>query len=316
MKQDEKWVFIINPVAGNGFTLKLVEKIREMIQKYDIQADLVYTEKKGHASVLSRHYAATGYSYIIGVGGDGTFNELAAPLVNNKHVVAGLIPGGTGNDFIQILGFPNRFEDSHWDIFFKRNIILMDVGRCNGLIFFNGMGLGFDAQVAAENYTHPGEVKHGGKYKYIWHIIKTLFLYKENRMTILSNVNNTETDCFINTVSIGRRFAGSFFLTPKAFANDGLLDICSIKKLSLPQRLRILLMVPNGTHINDKKVNYYQTDKLLIDFNKEVPFHLDGELNFSKKFVVEILPGALNTIYNPQGGHFFNLADSGQNAIK
>ena len=35
----------------------------------------------------------------------------------------------------------------------------MDSGLCNGMIFLNGMGLGFDAQVAAENYTEPGKVK-------------------------------------------------------------------------------------------------------------------------------------------------------------
>ena len=42
----------------------------------------------------------------------------------------------------------------------------MDAGSVNGMIFLNGMGLGFDAQVAAENYTEPGEVKKGGKHKY------------------------------------------------------------------------------------------------------------------------------------------------------
>jgi diacylglycerol kinase family enzyme len=64
-------------------------------------------------------------------------------------------------------------------------------------------------------------------------------------------------------------------------------------------------MVPNGKHINDEKVNYYQTDKLSIEFQCEVPFHVDGELYFSKAFNIDILPGALNIIYNPEGNHFF-----------
>lgn len=37
----------------------------------------------------------------------------------------------------------------------------MDAGRVNGLSFLNRMGLGFDAQVAAENYAGPGEVAEG-----------------------------------------------------------------------------------------------------------------------------------------------------------
>jgi diacylglycerol kinase (ATP) len=307
MSQNKEWIFIINPIAGNGFAATLVDKLKEMILKYDIQAELVFTEKKGHATELSRQYAEKGFRNIIGMGGDGTLNEIAVPVVNNKNVVLGLIPAGTGNDFIQILGFPNRFEDKHWEVFFKRNIIEMDIGVCNDMIFLNGMGLGFDAQVASENYTASGEVKPGGKNKYIWQILKTLLFFKEKRMTVLSDGKESETDCFINTIANGRRFAGGFFLTPKALANDGLLDVCMIKKLSLPQRLRILLMVPKGNHIEDGKVKYYQTDKIILDFTEKVPFHVDGELYFSKKFEVGILPKAMKIIYNPQGNHFFNI---------
>jgi len=83
--------------------------------------------------------------------------------------------------------------------------------------------------VASENYTEPGKVKRGSKYKYIWHIIKTLLFFREKRMTVITDAGRHETDCFINTIAIGRRFAGGFFLTPKAIANDGLLDVCMIK---------------------------------------------------------------------------------------
>ena len=308
MNISEKWIFIINPIAGNGFAATMEDNILRMAQKFDIDAITVKSEKRGHASALSEKFAGEGYTHIIGVGGDGTFNEVAAPLINRKNIITGLIPAGTGNDFIQILGFPNRFEDSHWEQFFKCNIIQMDAGSCNGMVFLNGMGLGFDAQVASENYTEPGEVKSGGKNKYIWQILKTILFYKEKRMTVLNSGTTSETDCFINTVANGRRFAGGFFLTPKAIANDGLLDVCSIKRLSIPQRLRILTMVPKGTHINDSKVNYYQTDNLSLKFSGKVPFHLDGELHFGETFDIKILKASLNVIFNPTGSHFFNPA--------
>jgi diacylglycerol kinase (ATP) len=124
-------------------------------------------------------------------------------------------------------------------------------------------------------------------------------------MIFSNNDNKTESDCFINTVSIGRRFAGGFYLTPEAIANDGLLDVCSIKKLNLIQRLKILMMVPKGTHIHDEKVNYFRAEKLMLEFKDEVPFHIDGELYFSKLFDINILPEALNVIYKPAGPHFF-----------
>ncbi len=300
-----KWIFIINPVAGNGFAKTVVPKLKEMIEKHGINAEIVFTERSGHATELSAKYLKQGFDYFIGVGGDGTINEISRPLIYEKNVTIGIIPAGTGNDFIQILGFPNRFGEKEWDIFFKTNTTAMDSGSCNGMIFLNGMGLGFDAEVAAENYIEPGKVKKGGKHKYIWHIIKTLLFFREKRMTVITENGRKETDCFINTIAIGRRFAGAFLLTPEAIADDGLLDVCMIKKLNLIQRFDLLLKVPGGTHITDKKVNYYQTPGISIEFPEAVPFHVDGELYFSDKFDVKLLPGALNTIYNPDGNHFF-----------
>jgi YegS/Rv2252/BmrU family lipid kinase len=301
----KEWVFIVNPIAGNGFAKSIVPKLREMIQKHNVDAEIVFTERSGHASELSEQYFKRGFRNIIAVGGDGTFNEMCRPLIEKKDVTTGIIPAGTGNDFIQILGFPNRFGDREWDIFFNRNVIEMDAGSCNGMIFLNGMGLGFDAQVAAENYTEPGKVKRGSKYKYIWHIVKTLLFFKEKRMTVITGTGRHETDCFINTIAIGRRFAGGFYLTPKAIANDGLLDVCMIKKLSLFERFSILLKVPDGKHIVDRRVNYYQTKGINLEFPEVVPFHLDGELYFSDKFDVTLLPLALKIMYNPDGNHFF-----------
>jgi len=302
-----KWVFIVNPIAGNGFAKKYVPKLEEMIRQYGVDAEVIYTEYKGHASELAAGFAEKGYTHIIGVGGDGTMNEIARPLIGRLDIITGIIPAGTGNDFIQILGFPNRFDDSHWKTLFEQNTIHMDVGSCNGKYFLNGMGLGFDAQVAAENYTLPGEVKPGGKNKYIWHIVKTLLFFKEKQMVLISGDQKSRSTCFMNTVSIGRRFAGSFFITPKAIANDGLLDVCNIKKLNLLQRFRILLMVPKGTHITNPRVDYHQTDNIAIEFDSKVPFHVDGELNFASKFEILIHPGALNIIYNPGGNHFFRI---------
>ncbi len=303
--EKKQWVFIVNPIAGNGFAKSITPKLRDMIDKHKINAEVVFTERWGHATELSEEYYNKGFRNIIAVGGDGTFNEMCRPLTNKKDVVVGIIPAGTGNDFIQILGFPNRFSEQDWDTFFDLQTIRMDSGSVNGMIFLNGMGLGFDAQVAAENYTKPGEVKRGSKYKYIWHIVKTLLFFKEKRMTVNTGTGKHETDCFINTIAIGRRFAGGFYLTPKAIANDGLLDVCMIKKLTLTERFSILLKVPEGKHVSDRRVNYYQTSAINLEFPEVVPFHVDGELNFADKFEVTVLPEALNIIYNPNGNHFF-----------
>ncbi|MGA1977503.1 MAG: diacylglycerol kinase family protein [Bacteroidales bacterium] len=301
----EKWAFIVNPISGNCFGRTMVPVIEEMMKKYDIDGEIHLTERPGHATELSRSFAEKGIKFIIAVGGDGTMNEVAKPLVNNENAVTGIIPAGTGNDFNQIPGFPDRFNENDWEIFFRKNIIRLDVGVLNDIYFLNGLGIGFDAEVAAQNYTEEGQVRKGGNDKYIWHIVKTLLFFREKRMIVVSDGSRHETDCFINTVSIGRRFAGSFFLTPRAIANDGLLDVCSIRKLNLFNRFRLLLKVPKGTHIEDKRVHYFQTSSIDLDFPQKVPYHVDGEIGFAQSFKIRIIPAGINIIYNPDGDHYF-----------
>jgi YegS/Rv2252/BmrU family lipid kinase len=306
MTKTKQWIFIVNPTSGSGYGKEMIPILEKQLSNRTFPADIVVTEKHGHATKLAITFMEKGYSHIIAVGGDGTMNEVASPLVRKQGITTGLIPAGTGNDFIQILGFPDRFKDEHWDIFFRQQTMAMDVGMVNGMYFLNGMGLGFDAEVAAKNYVAPDEVSQGsGKGKYLRHILNTLLFFREGRATITTDNNSDETNCFMNTIAIGRRFAGSFLLTPGAIANDGLLDVCMIRRLNLFQRLKILTMAPKGTHVKDSKVNYYQTEAITVDFGKKVPFHLDGELYFDTTFEVSILPEAVTMIFNPDGPHFF-----------
>lgn len=309
MTSKNKWIFIINPVAGNGFAKNYTEKIKEIIQKQNLNAEIVFTDRKGHATEIAKDFVDNGFNHIIAVGGDGTFNEVAQILVGKKNVVFGAVPAGTGNDFIAVLGFPGRFTNHEWEILLKKNAIKMDVGKCNDKYFLNGMGLGFDAQVAAENYKSDKkqDVKKGNKFKYQWHILKTLVSYKELDMKVTIDGKTTQSKSFLNTISNGRRIAGGLFLTPDAFVNDGMLDVCLIQELKFFSRVKELLHVMKKIHTEDDVVNYFQTKKLLFEFEKEVPAHLDGELYFNSRFEISAVPSSLNIIYNPNGQHYFNV---------
>ncbi len=306
MANREQWVFIVNPVAGNGFAGEYAGMVREMIRRRGIEAEVVFTTGRGHATVIAEEYANKGFKYIIGVGGDGTFNEIVQGIVEKKNIIFGAVSAGTGNDFINILGFSERFTEEDWDVFFQKNIIGMDIGTCNGMYFVNGMGLGFDAQVAAENYKDSeGDVKKGSKSKYWWHIIKTLVMYREMEMRLQVNGSVKQTKSFLNTIANGRRLAGAFYLTPDAIANDGLLDVCMIDELSFPGRILELLSVLRRTHTRDRVVRYFQADHLHMEFAGRVPAHLDGEVHFDSVFDIGIIPAGIRTIYNPRGRHFF-----------
>ncbi len=299
----QKWVFIINPIAGNGYSGQQTDKIKSLVKEHSLIADIIHSEYIGHVTELAKDYAEKGYQNIIAVGGDGTFNEAVQSIVDCDDVTFGAVSAGTGNDFINILGFSEHFTDSDWKVFFEGKTIKIDVGQCNERYFINGMGFGFDAQVAAEK-NKDMQVKKGNKSKYLWHIIKTLLFYREKRMRIDVKGEKSENKCFITTIGNGRRFGGGFALTPKAFANDGLFDICFVKEISLPIRLKEMVSVIKGTHIYDKMVKYFQSDKIRIEVDDEVPIHLDGELYFGIIFDVRILPPKLKIIYNPYRNNY------------
>ncbi len=307
MNTIEKWGFIINPVAGNGYAGDYADTVRAKIKEYDVVADLVFTERRGHATELAAQLADAGATHIIAVGGDGTINETARGVMERKNITLGVVSAGSGNDFATVLGFSEHFSETDWQTLFQQHVIQMDVGKCNDNYFLNGMGLGFDAQVASENFDEHGEIiAHTGA-MYFWHIVKNLLFYKEKEFRSEYSGQSRQAMTFMKTISIGRRFAGGYFLTPHAIANDGLFDVCLVEPVNLLQRFLLFTQVPKGGHLGHKKVNYFRTDRLLIEFDENVPHHLDGELFFAARFDVSILPNHLRMLYNPNGNHFFAI---------
>jgi len=310
MVHSDGWAFIVNPIAGVGYGATCAETVRQMMQRHGAAGEVVLTRAKGHASGLAAEYASRGFSRIVAVGGDGTMSEVAQPLVGRAGITFGGVPAGTGNDFIHILGFPDRFSEADWEAFFRGSTAIMDAGRCNGRYFVNGMGLGFDAHVAAENYhvDESGEAVRGKGSNYMWMIIKAILTYREKPMRVTFQGKTESRKGFLNTIANGRRLAGGMYLTPKALADDGLLDVCMCDALSLLMRFKELISVTRRTHLADPVMHYHQIDRICYEFDTEVPAHADGELFFSSRFDIDVAPGALRTIINPAGSHYFGRA--------
>ena len=307
MARTDGWAFVVNPISGNGYGAACATVIKDAMARHGVSGEIALTRAKGHAVELAASFAEKGFSPIIGVGGDGTIGEVGQALIGRPGVVFGGVPAGTGNDLVHIFGFQDRFKEQDWGTLFEATALPMDAGCCNGRYFFNGMGLGFDAQVAFENYhmDNGGGVRAGSRSKYFWHVLKTLHSYKEREMLITIEGRKEKRTCFLNTIANGRRLAGGFMITPKAMADDGLLDYCTADPLSLPMRVKGLATVMNGTHLHQSFIHYAQLPGMLIEFENEVPAHLDGEIIFASRFAISVAPGAVRAIINPKGDHYF-----------
>ena len=76
----------------------------------DLELRVIATEFRGHAIEIAAKAAIDGVDLVLVLGGDGTVNEvinglLSAGRADNVPMLA-VVPGGSGNVFARILGFP------------------------------------------------------------------------------------------------------------------------------------------------------------------------------------------------------------------
>ena len=115
----EKVQVIVNPYSARGKTEYRWESIKSVIKHYFTEFKYVFTEKPNQATEIAREVLSEGFNLIIGIGGDGTLNEIANGFFsgNTKRVIndeasLGMIPSGTGSDFIRFLKIPRDFKES------------------------------------------------------------------------------------------------------------------------------------------------------------------------------------------------------------
>ena len=296
MSEGRSWFFIVNPAAGRGKAVALAEKLRNEILKTRPYIPIVYTLTPGHAGYLAADYFKKGYESVGIIGGDGTLNEVLQimPSFKDKRIAA--LPGGSGNDFISLLGWNEFVPKRDLGLLFESPHARVDIGRCNGRYFINGIGIGFDAEVAWRSIKSRMFV---GATKYYWAIIKELFLYREQRMQMRLGRHVSDELLFFITIGLGRSYGGGFRVTPKAVLDDGLFDLCLVNEASIFQRISKIYSMLKGRHLNDPIVNYFHSKKLFLEFKKPVKAHIDGELFKAERFDIELIPRAVSCVVHP-----------------
>ncbi len=288
--------FIVNPVSGNGRTRRILPRLINLARKLGMEFDLQLTKAPEHATELAREYASE-FDVVVAVGGDGTVNEVAAGTVRSNTVM-GIIPTGTGNDFIRAVGKLKSLQEYVHRVVAGR-VKTIDVGTLNlkgrELIFVNGIGIGFDAEVARESFNVH---KLRGLSRYLYSVVKTLYKYKSIRMRIKLDEQIVEGKTFLVAVGNGVSAGGGFLLTPAAVLNDGLLDACIAADMSTSRILRVLPSALKGTHGQHPEVTFGRAKQLLIECETPVSIHRDGEVPFERfdRFEMRVDPQSLKIL--------------------
>jgi diacylglycerol kinase (ATP) len=207
----------------------------------------------------------------------------------------GIIPGGTGNDFVKALGIPCRLERAV-DVLLAGRVRRIDVGKINTTYFANNAGFGFDA--AVNRATCSDRRGRGGLSLYLRALVRTLGRYRPVRLTITLNNRTWEQETFLLSVGNGTTCGGGFKLTPHARLDDQLLDVTLVQPLPLASLLRHFPKVFLGAI---DRVSYARTERtamLTIQSAGPVPVHVDGEIFPESETVYElsVVPRSLNVI--------------------
>jgi diacylglycerol kinase family enzyme len=161
-----RMLVIVNPYATT-----VSDRLRNLVvyalqSRYAVEA--IDTEKKDHATQITREAAQEGYDVVVAFGGDGTVNEAANGLAGSDTPLTAL-PGGSANVWCRTLGIPNDVVDAteHLlrmaDDFQPRRV---DLGRVNERCFVFASGVGLDASVVERVDAHPYRKARFGAWYY------------------------------------------------------------------------------------------------------------------------------------------------------
>ncbi|MGB0429847.1 MAG: diacylglycerol/lipid kinase family protein [Bacteroidia bacterium] len=279
-------VFLLaNPVAGNGKTAKFLPLVESRLIAEGIEYQLFLTTHDQFADKIISSNLNSSFTDLWVVGGDGTFHEALNGLSDYNLTVA-VIQTGTGNDFIKAIGknyTPKIMLEKA--IFAKPKLI--DIGVCNGKLFHNGIGIGFDGAVAHRAAELKTETS-GSVLSYYRAIAEGIFNYKGFNMTIKSDGNSAVANSFMLTVGNGIAFGGGMKVTPKAKIDDGVFDVCHVEKVSVAGRVWRLPFLVAGKHTALPKVKYFSAKELKISSDQQLTAHVDGEIFKSKEFDIKM----------------------------
>jgi YegS/Rv2252/BmrU family lipid kinase len=289
-----KHLFIINPFAGKGRTLKYIDEIknafREMKEEYFIEI----TKYPSHASLIAEEYSSKGDFRIYSVGGDGTLNEVLNGMADSNSSLA-IIPAGSGNDFIRSIYKRNHMRD-----ILKSTINgtekLIDIGMVNGRYFINISSVGIDAFIVVNSLRMKKLPFIPGKMAYILGIINALIRYSGSETEINFDGEIMKLKFLLLAVANGKYYGGGMLVTPQAQVDDGMFDICLVKDMSRLKILRVFPKLIKGVHGSLKEVSFRRCNKVIINSKDTIPMNVDGEIEHVNQIVFEIIPKKIKIV--------------------
>ena len=282
---------IINPISGQGIGLKVLPRIEAGLRELGYEPEIFQTQKGGDARDIA---AATpdDTPYIVTLGGDGTLNEVLNGVVPREITMA-VFPTGTGNVFCKEIGL-RRDVDFFLSLFKTGRVKRFDIGRADSRTFISVSGAGFNAEVVRRmDRANRGNMR---MIEYIFPVIHACLAYDFPPIRVEVDGELVVEDAFLVEVGNTASYGGPMEFTSLARPDDGLLDICAIRKTARLTVLKHLFGTVTRMHLHYREVKYFKGKHVRLSSTKPVPTHVDGDENGMLPVSYTIMPMAARVL--------------------
>ena len=170
------------------------------------------------------------------------------------------------------------------------------------------INIGFDC-TAARFASKIKKRKFVGKtFSYTLGVMKAFFGKIGTKMKLTFDDGEVFDDLFtLTAIGNGKFCGGGYKALPYARMDDGIINVCSVKKVSRLTLLRFINSYKKGTHLEKEKIKKYFLTKeathFKIEFSSPVPICVDGEIKGAMTVDVEVIPKAFNFVI-PKGSSY------------
>jgi YegS/Rv2252/BmrU family lipid kinase len=265
------------------------------------------SEYSGHAIELSNRATQEGFNYIICVGGDGSLNEVVNGVMQAKNrnkeldVKVGVLPFGTGNDFIKTIKSPDTFsgikkliDDNSFKeidlgiVHFKNH-----KGQDSLRYFINITDIGIGG-VVVQNLGKYSKAL-GGNITYMMAIINTLLSYRNQPVKAIADEFTFEGKVKNFVVANGKYFGSGIGIAPDAELDDGKFAIVILAEVSLIDFLKFSVTFKKCVKIDHPQIIYKSAKEITVEsLSIPQPIDMDGEFIGYSPMNIKILSRVLS----------------------
>lgn len=272
--QPNRVCFIVNPAANSDRSLHHIDWLRKKASELWEDFEIVIAEKHQSLDRIAKSKSKN-FDVIVACGGDGTISQIINGLAQSDTVL-GVLPIGSGNDFVKSLGL-NKALPECLKIIHQNHITDIDLikyeGDADGWCA-NTIGMGVDGW--ANYYAHQTSwIK--GRLQYYWGALRAILHFRGSKMDIRSQEFSKKNDVMMATICNGKWEGGSFLVAPDADMNDGKIDVLCIEKVPAISLIVYLLSFRWGPAKWMRGVKTFRTKNIELKSSAPVAVHRDGE---------------------------------------